>query len=113
METKTHYEILGVSRTASADEIRHAWRALVKDIHPDTTGNASEFWKQEAEKRTKAANEAYEVLYDTMKRTKYDTLIGAEEAHEKARKANDTTWRPGQSGNPSGKSKSAHQPGVP
>jgi curved DNA-binding protein CbpA len=108
----THYELLGVSRTATAPQIKAAWRALVKDTHPDTTGNASEFWKQEAEERTKAANEAYEVLSDATKRAKYDTALEAG-TNEKTRKANNTTWRPGQSGNPSGKPKSAHQPGVP
>ena len=65
---KDYYEILGVSRTASQDELRRAYRKLAKKYHPDvnkTTGS---------EEKYKEINEAYEVLKDPEKRKKYDAL---------------------------------------
>lgn len=64
---KDYYEILGVSRGASADEIKKAYRALTKKYHPDRNpGNA------EAEAKYKEINEANEVLSDPQKRAQYD-----------------------------------------
>jgi|SRR5579884_970180 len=67
MPTKDFYEVLGVSRTASADEIKRAYRALARKHHPDVAHN-----KTEAEHRFKEINEAYEVLSDPQKRAQYD-----------------------------------------
>ncbi|MEG1603653.1 MAG: molecular chaperone DnaJ [Cloacibacillus sp.] len=65
--TKDYYEILGVSRGASADEIKKAYRALTRKYHPDANpGNA------EAEAKYKEINEANEVLSDPQKRAQYD-----------------------------------------
>ena len=64
---KDYYEILGVSRGASADEIKKAYRALTRKYHPDANpGNA------EAEAKYKEINEANEVLSDPKKRAQYD-----------------------------------------
>jgi molecular chaperone DnaJ len=67
MPTKDFYEVLGVSRSANADEIKRAYRALARKHHPDVADN-----KAEAEHRFKEINEAYEVLSDPQKRAQYD-----------------------------------------
>jgi curved DNA-binding protein len=68
MEYKNYYEILGVDRTASQDEIRKAYRKLAKKYHPDISK------EKNADARYREINEAYEVLKDPDKRVKYDTL---------------------------------------
>ena len=65
---RDYYEVLGVSRGASADEVKQAFRRLALKYHPDR--NSSN--KQEAEERFKEISEAYEVLGDAQKRTTYD-----------------------------------------
>ncbi|MBQ1260594.1 MAG: molecular chaperone DnaJ [Clostridia bacterium] len=66
-DKRDYYEVLGVSKTASDDEIKKAYRSLAKKYHPDMNpGDA------EAEAKFKEANEAYAVLSDKEKRDKYD-----------------------------------------
>lgn len=65
---KDYYGILGVSRTASQDEIRKAYRALAKKYHPDVNKDSG------SEERYKEINEAYEVLKDPDRRSRYDGL---------------------------------------
>lgn len=69
LEYKDYYKILGVSRTATDDEIRKAFRKLARQYHPDVAKN-----KSGAEDKFKEINEANEVLSDPEKRRKYDTL---------------------------------------
>ena len=69
MQYKNYYDILGVDKNASIDEIKKAYRKLAKQFHPDANpGN------NQAENKFKDINEAYEVLGDQEKRKKYDTL---------------------------------------
>ncbi len=70
---KDYYKILGVSKDASQDEIKKAFRKLALKYHPDKNkGN------KEAEERFKEINEAYAVLSDPEKRKQYDTFGGSE-----------------------------------
>jgi len=66
-EKRDYYEVLGVSKDSSADEIKKAYRKLAKKYHPDMNpGDA------EAEQNFKEVNEAYDVLSDDDKKAKYD-----------------------------------------
>ena len=67
MSKKDHYEILGVAKTASDDEIKKAYRRLAMKYHPDRNPN-----DKTAEASFKDAKEAYEVLSDQQKRSAYD-----------------------------------------
>ena len=68
VEYKDYYKTLGVSKNASAEEIKKAYRRLARQHHPDVNK------KPEAEKRFKEINEANEVLSDAEKRKRYDTV---------------------------------------
>lgn len=67
MAKRDYYDVLGVSRTASDDEVKQAYRKLAKRFHPDQNPG-----KAAAEEKFKEAAEAYEVLSDKDKRSKYD-----------------------------------------
>lgn len=83
--SRDFYQILGIPRTASADDIKKAYRRLARQFHPDLHSGTK---KAEMEKKFKELNEANEVLSDPDKRKKYDQY-GAQweqaEAFEKAR----------------------------
>lgn len=68
MATKDYYEILGVSRNASEEELKKAYRNLARKFHPDLHPNN----KKEMEAKFKEINEAYSVLSDQKKRAEYD-----------------------------------------
>lgn len=67
----THYEILGIRKTASTDEIKNAYKKLVKKYHPDVYAGDKTF----AEKKIKEINEAYDVLSNPDQKREYDELI--------------------------------------
>ena len=69
MDFKDYYRTLGVKKDASQADIKKAFRRLAREYHPDTAKD-----KAAAEEKFKEINEAYEVLGDTDKRSKYDRL---------------------------------------
>src|SRR5271167_1420910 len=68
MEYRDYYKILGVTRAASADDIKKTYRRLARKFHPDVSK------EKDAEARFKEVQEAYEVLKDPEKRAAYDQL---------------------------------------
>jgi curved DNA-binding protein len=76
VEYKDYYKVLGVARDASAEDIQKAYRKLARKFHPDVNKDAA------AEARFKEIAEAYEVLKDPEKRTKYDRFGTAWKARE-------------------------------
>ena len=68
VEYKDYYKVLGVSKNASAEDIKKAYRKLARQYHPDVNKTAG------AEKRFKEINEANEVLSDPAKRKRYDEI---------------------------------------
>lgn len=66
-DKRDYYEVLGVSRTAAAEEIKRAYRTLARQYHPDVNS------EPEADHKFKEINEAYEVLSDANKRRTYDS----------------------------------------
>src|SRR4028118_808076 len=64
---RNYYEILGVARDASSEEIKKVYRRLARQYHPDLNPG-----DKEAEEKFKDIGEAYEILSDTNKRSQYD-----------------------------------------
>ena len=61
-----YYEILGVSRDASQEDIKHAYRKLARDFHPDVNP------APDANEKFKIINQAYQILGDQKRRAEYD-----------------------------------------
>lgn len=83
LEFKDYYNTLGVTKTASAEEIKKAYRNLAKKYHPDSNKDA------DAEKMFKDVSEAYTVLHDPEKRKKYDLLGSNWNKHRQTGGSND------------------------
>lgn len=87
-----YYQTLGVSRTASAEEIKKAFRRLARQYHPDLHSGAK---KAEMEKKFKELNEAQEVLTDPEKRKKYDQYGSEWDQAQAFEKARQQAWNRG------------------
>ena len=66
-EKRDYYEVLGVDKSASEDEIKRAYKKMARKYHPDLNPD-----NKEAEEKFKEVNEAYEVLSDSDKKARYD-----------------------------------------
>ncbi|MBK9247775.1 MAG: DnaJ domain-containing protein [Ignavibacteria bacterium] len=95
MDYKDYYAILGIPKTATAAEIKRAFRKLAQQYHPDKNPNDSK-----AEEKFKEINEANEVLGDTEKRSRYDKLGANWQNHQQrpGGGAQDFNWQGGSSG---------------
>jgi curved DNA-binding protein len=82
---KDYYKVLGVSRSASAAQIKHAYRKLVKGCHPDINPS------QKATEWTRELNEAYATLSDAQAKMSYDMNFKLEETEQRKTSASQTT----------------------
>ena len=71
-QKRDYYEVLGVAKTATEQEIKAAYKKMAIKYHPDRQGDKSEAEKKDAEAKFKEAAEAYDVLHDPQKRQRYD-----------------------------------------
>ncbi|MBQ5944465.1 MAG: molecular chaperone DnaJ [Bacteroidales bacterium] len=71
-EKRDYYEVLGLDKNASADQIKDAYRKMALKWHPDRWVNGTDAEKKTAEEKFKEASEAYSVLSDPDKKAKYD-----------------------------------------
>ena len=98
MDYKDYYHVLGVERSASADDVRKAYRKLAMQYHPDRNPG-----DKQAEERFKEINEAYQVLSDPQKRARYDQLGSAySNWQQRGGSPNDFDWSQWFSGQPGG-----------
>jgi curved DNA-binding protein len=98
MDYKDYYQILGVERSASADDIRKAYRKLAMQHHPDRNPG-----DKQAEEKFKEINEAYQVLSDKEKRARYDQLGSAYSSwQQRGGSPGDFDWSQWFSGQPAG-----------
>jgi len=97
LEFKDYYKVLGVEKTATQDEIKKAYRKLAQKYHPDMNQN-----DKESEEKFKEISEAYEVLKDKDRRSKYDNLGSRYNQHQQSGGANSdfdwSDWFSGQQG---------------
>ena len=98
MDYKDYYKILGVERSAGADDVRKAYRKLAMQYHPDRNPG-----DKQAEDRFKDINEAYQVLNDPQKRARYDQLGSAySNWQQRGGSEGDFDWTQWFSGQPGG-----------
>ncbi|MDK9708279.1 MAG: DnaJ domain-containing protein [Desulforhopalus sp.] len=101
MKAKNYYDILGVTKTATDEEIQRAYRKLARKYHPDVSKD------KDADKKFKELNEAREVLKDPEKRKLYDTY-GSDWQREKDRPPPYSRYSGGAGPGPEGFSRSFH-----
>ena len=82
MDYKDYYQILGVAKDATEKDVKQAYRKLARKFHPDVNPN-----NKSAQEKFKEINEAYEVLSDSTKRGKYDTLGANWQSYEQYQRA--------------------------
>jgi curved DNA-binding protein len=88
MDFKDYYKVLGIEKNASDDEIKKAYRKLAMKYHPDKNQG-----KKSAENKFKDISEAYEVLHDPEKRSKYDRLGSSwNQYHQEGGTDQDFNW---------------------
>lgn len=93
MSEPTRYELLGVARTATDDELKSAWRAAAREHHPDLGGDAEEFRRR---------RDAFEYLSDPERRASYDQHLDWLEQRARASAGAGRTARAGTSSRSSG-----------
>jgi curved DNA-binding protein CbpA len=75
MSDETYYTVLNVKETASASEIKAAYRDLIKQVHPDTITNLAPYMRKIAEDKAKEITEAYNELSNASRRREYDRQL--------------------------------------
>ena len=93
MKIPDFYKVLGVAKTASADQIKAVFRKLARQHHPDRAHD-----KQAAEEKFKEINQAYEVLGDPDNRREYDNYCRRSQQHSSTARETSVTPRPASSG---------------
>lgn len=74
-----YYDVLGINKEASQDEIKKAYRNMMKAFHPDSYSGDKEF----AQEKSKKINEAYSILKDPIKRMEYNNSLSFNSPYEK------------------------------
>lgn len=87
MDYRDYYQVLGVDKNSSGDDIKRAYRKLARKYHPDVNPG-----DKTAENRFKEINEAYEVLTDPEKRAKYDRLGSSWRAYQQSGAGGGFDW---------------------
>lgn len=93
---RDHYEILGVSRDATSDQLRHAHRNLARKFHPDhlTGGEVTSSARADAERRIREVNVAWQVLSDPLSRMNYDLTLPEPRDHQARQSVAEDPWSP-------------------